>query len=109
MAVAPVADVVRAWAGLATASGVNLQRAARVIVERRGPRASVDALEALPVGPYTARAVAAIFRTPVGAVDTNVRRVPGLAAGDAGAIPARDLQAWRTRCRPIGPATGRTR
>ena len=45
-------------------------------------------LEALPgVGPYTARAVAAIaYGVPVGAVDTNVRRVLGrIVAGDPAA------------------------
>ena len=75
---------------------------------------TVDALEALPgVGPYTARAVAAIaFGSPVGAVDTNVRRVLGrVAAGGA------DARSRRASCRPsptpscraTGPATGRTR
>ncbi len=98
LAAAPVADVVRAWAGLGyNRRAINLQRAARVIVDEHGGRVpdTVDALEALPgVGPYTARAVAAIaFGSPVGAVDTNVRRVLGrVAAGDAAAITARDLQ-----------------
>ncbi len=98
LAAAPVADVVRAWAGLGyNRRAVSLQRAAKVIAEEHGSRVpdSVEELEALPgVGPYTARAVAAIaFGRPVGAVDTNVRRVLGrVAAGDAGAIPARALQ-----------------
>ena len=99
LAAAPVAEVVRAWAGLGyNRRAINLQRAARVIVDEHGGRVpdTVDALEALPgVGPYTARAVAAIaFGSPVGAVDTNVRRVLGrVAVGDAAAIPPRDLQA----------------
>ena len=64
---------------------LNLWRAARVVVEEHGgelPR-DVAALERLPgIGPYTARAVAAIaFGLPVGAVDTNVRRVLGRALG----------------------------
>ena len=73
-------------------------------MERHGgafPR-SVEGLEALPgIGPYTARAVAAIaFGTPVGAVDTNVRRVLGRVAAGHGSrrdpgepLPARELQA----------------
>jgi A/G-specific adenine glycosylase len=99
LAAAPVAEVVRAWAGLGyNRRAINLQRAARVIVDEHGGRVpgTVEALAALPgVGPYTARAVAAIaFGRPVGAVDTNVRRVLGrAAAGDAAAITARDLQA----------------
>ncbi len=46
-------------------------------------------------GPYTARAVAAIaFRVPVGAVDTNVRRVLGrIAAGGPEAFPGASMQA----------------
>ncbi len=52
-------------------------------------------LQALPgIGPYTARAVAALaFGTPVGAVDVNVRRVLGrIVAGDAKALSATALQ-----------------
>ena len=99
LAAAPVAEVVRAWAGLGyNRRAINLQRAARVIVDEHAGRVpdTVEGLDALPgVGPYTARAVAAIaFGRPVGAVDTNVRRVLGrAAASDAAAIPARDLQA----------------
>ncbi len=46
------------------------------------------------MGPYTARAVAAIaFRVPVGAVDTNVRRVLGrVAAGGPEAFTAGGMQ-----------------
>ena len=57
---------------------------------------TVEDLETLPgVGPYTARAVAAIaFRVPVGAVDTNVRRVLGrVAAGGPEAFTPGELQA----------------
>ena len=66
-------------------------------------------LEALPgVGPYTARAVAALaFGVPVGAVDTNVRRVLGrIVAGDAGVLtPGRDAApGGRGGARRIGPA-----
>jgi A/G-specific adenine glycosylase len=110
LAAAPVADVVRAWAGLGyNRRAVNLQRAARVIVDELGGRVpdTVEGLDALPgVGPYTARAVAAIaFGRPVGAVDTNVRRVLGrVAAGDPGAISASDLQALADAVVPAGRA-----
>ena len=89
LADATPADVLRAWAGLGyDRRALALWRAARVIVEHaRRPR-PVDRreLEALPgVGPYTARAVAALaFGVPVGAVDMNVRRVLGrIVAGTA--------------------------
>ena len=81
---------------------------------RAGCRTTVEALEPLPgVGPYTARAVAAIaFGVPVGAVDTNVRRVLGrVAAGGAEALPAAEMQALADAVVPAGAAraTGRTR
>ncbi len=77
---APTADVLRAWAGLGyNRRALNLRRAAAVIVVEHDGQvpAHVEELEALPgIGPYTARAVAAIaFGQPVAAVDTNVRRV----------------------------------
>ena len=80
LARASTAEVLRAWAGLGyNRRALNLQRAAATIVAEHAGRVpgSVDALEALPgVGPYTARAVAAIaFGQPIAAVDTNVRRV----------------------------------
>lgn len=99
LAAAPTPEVLRAWRGLGYNSrALNLQRAARAIVDDHGGRvpADVAALERLPgVGPYTARAVAAIaFGLPVGAVDTNVRRVLARAiAGDARAFRPRALQA----------------
>ena len=98
LATAAPAEVLRAWQGLGyNRRAINLQRAARVIVERHGGRVPADlqSLQALPgVGPYTARAVGAIaFGLPVGAVDTNVRRVLGrIVAGDAKAIRPSDLQ-----------------
>ena len=90
---APVAALVRAWSGLGyNRRAVALHRAARLIVERHGGFVpdSLEALEALPgVGPYTARAVAAIgYGRPVAAVDTNMRRVVGRFSGDAAVAPA---------------------
>ncbi|MDQ3980690.1 MAG: A/G-specific adenine glycosylase [Actinomycetota bacterium] len=79
-AVAPVAEVVKAWAGLGyNRRAVSLHRAATAAVERHGgdlPR-DVDALQALPgVGPYTARAVLAFaHEADVGVVETNSARV----------------------------------
>jgi A/G-specific adenine glycosylase len=98
LAAASPADVLRAWRGMGyNRRALNLWRAARVVVEEDGGRlpSDVAALERLPgVGPYTARAVAAIaFGAPVGAVDTNVRRVLGRAIGCAiDAFPPRELQ-----------------
>ena len=82
LAAASPADVLRAWRGLGyNRRAISLQRAARIVVGELGgefPR-DVAGLERLPgVGPYTARAIASIaFALPVGAVDTNVRRVLG--------------------------------
>jgi A/G-specific adenine glycosylase len=80
VAAAAPGDVLREWRGLGyNRRALNLWRAARVVVDEHGAQLpdSVDALERLPgVGPYTARAVAALaYGRPVGAVDTNVRRV----------------------------------
>ncbi len=86
LATAATADVLRAWRGLGyNRRALNLQRAARLIVSQhhgRVPR-EVAALQRLPgIGPYTARAVAALaFGQAVGPVDTNVRRVLGRLIG----------------------------
>jgi len=98
LAAARPADVLRAWQGLGyNRRALALWRAAQVIVNEHGGGVPSDvaALEALPgVGPYTARAVAAIaFGLPVGAVDTNVRRVLGrIALGDPGATSRQEMQ-----------------
>jgi A/G-specific adenine glycosylase len=97
VAAATPADVLRAWQGLGyNRRALNLWRAARAIVEEHGgvvPHELAD-LQRLPgVGPYTARAVAAIaFGRPFGAVDTNVRRVVGRVAGGAEGLSAAALQ-----------------
>jgi A/G-specific adenine glycosylase len=105
LAAAAPADVLRAWAGLGyNRRAVLLQRAARTVVAEFGGRvpASVEALERLPgVGPYTARAVAAIaFGIPVAAVDTNVRRVLRRVTGEGrvtGEAPTSGVQAQGDR------------
>lgn len=113
VAAAPVAEVIRQWSGLGyNRRAVSLHRAATAIVERhdgRVPRAIAE-LERLPgVGPYTARAVAAIaFGEPVGAVDVNVRRVLGrIVAGDDGLAVA-DLQRVADASVPRGRAASWT-
>jgi A/G-specific adenine glycosylase len=98
LAAASPADVLRAWRGMGyNRRALNLWRAARVVVDEHGGRlpSNVAELDRLPgIGPYTARAVAAIaFGAAVGAVDTNVRRVLGRAVGGAiDALPANELQ-----------------
>lgn len=100
------ADVLREWRGLGyNRRALNLQRAARQIVAEHGgliPR-ELSALERLPgVGPYTARAVAALaFGQPVGPVDTNVRRVVGRIVGGTTQPPARQLQELADRAVPL--------
>jgi A/G-specific adenine glycosylase len=96
LAEAPASETLRAWSGLGyNRRALNLHRAAQDIVTRHGGRVPCDVaeLEALPgVGPYTARAVAATaFGRPVGAVDTNVRRVLTRVVGRD--LSARELQA----------------
>ena len=98
LATAAPAEVIRAWRGLGyNRRGLALRQAALAIVAAGGRVPSEPAaLEALPgVGPYTARAVAAIaFGRPVGAVDVNVRRVLGrLLAGDGAGPGATGIQA----------------
>jgi A/G-specific adenine glycosylase len=110
LAAAPPADVLRAWRGLGyNRRALALWRAAKRIVEvfdGAVPSAIAD-LESLPgVGPYTARAVAALaFGVPVGAVDTNVRRVLGrIVAGEVGVLPPADLQRLADSAVPAGQA-----
>jgi A/G-specific adenine glycosylase len=105
LAAASPAEVLRAWAGLGyNRRALALHQTARFVVERHGGRLPKDtaSLRALPgIGPYTGRAIQAIAHgRPVGAMDTNVRRVLGrVIAGhgsrwDAGAeLPLRQLQA----------------
>jgi len=108
------ADVLRAWAGLGyNRRALNLWRTARLVVTEHGGRfpSGIGELERLPgIGPYTARAVAAIaFGEPVSAIDTNVRRVLGRvllghgARTDPGGAPApRVLQPAADRLVPEG-------
>jgi A/G-specific adenine glycosylase len=98
LADASPADVLRAWRGMGyDRRALNLHRSARAIVAEHGGEVPSDlaTLERLPgIGPYTARAVASIaFGSPVGAVDTNVRRVLGRVLVGADGLPRKELQA----------------
>lgn len=88
LAGAPLAAVVRAWAGLGyNRRARNLHQAARTIMKLHGGRVPADlaALRALPgVGEYTARAVLAFaFGRDAAPVDVNVARVLARAAEGA--------------------------
>jgi A/G-specific adenine glycosylase len=80
LAVTPLDDVLKAWAGLGYyARARNLHACARAVVERHDgkfPRGETE-LRALPgIGAYTAAAIAAIaFDAPATPVDGNVERV----------------------------------
>jgi A/G-specific adenine glycosylase len=96
LADASPAAALRAWRGLGyNRRALSLRAAAREIVERHDGRvpSDLESLDALPgVGPYTARALAALaFGQRFGAVDTNVRRVLGRALFD-GPPAVRNLQ-----------------
>lgn len=99
LADATPAAVLRAWRGLGyNRRALALRAAAIAIVRDHGGLvpADLEALRRLPgVGPYTARAVAALaFGRPVGAVDVNVRRVLSRAVGgELGSMTAAELQA----------------
>ena len=90
LAAAPAADVLRAWSGLGyNRRALNLQNAARRVVELGGFPRDIAGLEQLPgVGPYTARAVACFaFGAEVTALDTNVRRVLERSLGTTDVAP----------------------
>jgi A/G-specific adenine glycosylase len=126
LAASSPADVLRAWQGMGyDRRAINLRRAAQAIRDEHGGHVpdDIDALQRLPgIGPYTARAIAAIaFGRAVGAVDTNVRRVLGRAldvegapvmqaAADASVDRARPgdwthavMDVGATLCRPRNP------
>jgi A/G-specific adenine glycosylase len=80
LAAAPLADVLKLWAGLGYyARARNLHACAKAVAERHRGRfpATQAELTALPgIGPYTAAAIAAIaFDLPAAAVDGNAERV----------------------------------
>jgi A/G-specific adenine glycosylase len=100
-AAAPLADVVRAWAGLGyNRRAVNLHRTAVAVVAGHGGRLpdSLDALLALPgLGPYTARAVLAFaFERPVCPLDVNTARPLARARGRTASQAEADAQVPRS-------------
>lgn len=108
LAGAPPAAVIRAWRGLGYNRRALALRDAAILITREHDGAvpgDVDALRRLPgVGPYTARAVAALaFGAAVGPVDVNVRRVLARAFFDA-PPSARRLQAFADAAVPPGAA-----
>ena len=90
LAAAPAADVLRAWSGLGyNRRALNLQNAARRVVELGEFPRDIEGLERLPgIGPYTARAIACFaFGAQVTALDTNVRRVLERSLGTTDVAP----------------------
>jgi A/G-specific adenine glycosylase len=80
LAAAPLADVLRAWAGLGYyARARNLHACAREVVDRHGgafPQKETELARLPGIGPYTAAAIAAIaFGARTVPVDGNVERV----------------------------------
>jgi A/G-specific adenine glycosylase len=80
LAIAGTHELLAAWAGLGyNRRALRLREAARSIVSDHGGRVpdTVETLERLPgIGPYTARAVAAVaYGVPVAPLDVNVRRL----------------------------------
>ena len=105
-AAAPVADVLRLWAGLGyNRRGLSLHRCAVAVVERHGGvvPGELAPLLALPgIGPYTARAILAFaHERPVGVVDTNVGRVLARWAGRP--LTAGEAQDWADDLAALDP------
>jgi len=104
-AAAPVADIVRAWAGLGyNRRALNLHRCALAILSRHqgSVPSGLPELLALPgIGPYTARAVMAFaFDVDVGVLDTNAARVLARVAGRP--LGRREAQALADSFVPAG-------
>jgi A/G-specific adenine glycosylase len=105
LADAPLAEVLRSWAGLGYhRRAAALHAAARMIVHEMDGEVPRDpeVLRRLPgVGDYTAAAVASIaFAVPIATLDTNVRRIVARAAHglEPDEVPAGivrdDAQSW---------------
>jgi A/G-specific adenine glycosylase len=109
LAAAPVAEVIRLWAGLGyNRRAVNLQRAAQTVTAEFGgvfPQ-EPDVLRRLPgVGAYTAGAIAAFaFEQDAVFVDTNMRRVVSRLV--FGVQPASEQQVIRVAGELLPPGKG---
>ena len=93
LAVAPLDDVLREWAGLGYyARARNLHKCACIVVDRHGGRFPDDeqTLRQLPgIGVYTAAAIAAIaFDRPAAVMDGNVERVVARLFGITQPLPS---------------------
>jgi A/G-specific adenine glycosylase len=109
LAAAPTAEVIRLWSGLGyNRRAVNLQRAARAVVEEHGGTFPGDpaTLRTLPgIGAYTAGAVAAFaFERDVAFLDTNMRRVVNRVV--CGAEPAPESQVLEAAQALVPPGEG---
>jgi len=110
-AAAPVAEVVRLWAGLGyNRRAVNLHRTAVAVVEAGEFPSTLEGLLALPgIGPYTARAVMAFaFERAVCPLDVNTARplvrawgVEAQADADA-LVPSGDAWRWNEALMDLG-------
>lgn len=122
LAEAPLKDVIALWNGLGyNARAKRLHEAAQHIAADGWPD-DVAGLERLTgIGPYTARAIAALsFGSHVAAVDTNLRRVlsrwhgeeldaAGLEHAAAGALADADAAVWNQAVMDLGAAVCRPR
>jgi A/G-specific adenine glycosylase len=90
LAAASVEDVCALWAGLGYyARARNLHKCAQAVATKGGFPQTVEGLLELPgIGPYTARAIAAIaYNAPVLPVDGNVERVTARVFGIEAPLP----------------------
>jgi A/G-specific adenine glycosylase len=112
LAAAPVAEVIRAWTGLGyNRRAVNMQRAARAVLEEYGGQFPHDMAELLKlpgIGPYTAGAIACFaFEQDVAFMDTNIRRVvQRLFAGPEESAPLGEAQLIAIARAAVPPGQG---
>ncbi|HEX2282244.1 MAG TPA: A/G-specific adenine glycosylase [Thermomicrobiales bacterium] len=107
LAAAPTSDVIRIWSGLGyNRRAVNLQRAARTVVDERGGTFPEDPaeLKKLPgIGAYTAGAIAAFaYERDVAFLDTNMRRVVSRVIFGSESAPESDAIKSATTLLPPG-------
>jgi len=107
LATASTSDVIRIWSGLGyNRRAVNLQRAARTVVDELGgafPEDPAD-LKKLPgIGAYTAGAIAAFaYERDVAFLDTNMRRVVSRVIFGSESAPESDAIESATALLPPG-------
>jgi A/G-specific adenine glycosylase len=112
LAAAPTAEVIRAWTGLGyNRRAVNMQRAARAVLDAHGgqfPRDLAELLKLPGIGPYTAGAIACFaFEQDVAFMDTNIRRVvQRLFAGPEESAPAGEARLLAIARDAVPPGQG---